>query len=208
MGRSKKLINKDFTDEELVEALKSSHFLEEALDFVYANHFEMLKSIVMKNSGNEADAEDMVQEAIIAFMNVVRSGKYRGEANVSSFLYTLTKNLWFSELKKRGSMTKRNEVFETGRETLEKGVDETLIHNENLSLVSTLFAKLGDKCKQILSLFYFEEMSMKDILEHTSYENEQVLRNKKYKCQKELMRMVAEHPTLSVNLKNALSHGT
>ena len=47
---------------------------------------------------------------------------------------------------------------------------------------------------------------MKEILEATDYENEQVVRNKKYKCLKQLEHMINEKPFLKQTLKNLL-HG-
>lgn len=47
---------------------------------------------------------------------------------------------------------------------------------------------------------------MKEILETMHYENEQVVRNKKYKCLKQLEEMVNANPALKQTLKNLL-HG-
>jgi hypothetical protein len=47
---------------------------------------------------------------------------------------------------------------------------------------------------------------MKEILDTTDYESEQVVRNKKYKCLKQLEQMVNENPALKQTLKNLL-HG-
>ena len=47
---------------------------------------------------------------------------------------------------------------------------------------------------------------MKEILEQTDYESEQVVRNKKYKCLKQLEQMVNANPALRETLKN-LIHG-
>jgi predicted DNA-binding protein YlxM (UPF0122 family) len=51
-----------------------------------------------------------------------------------------------------------------------------------------VFEKLGTSCKKILTLFYYENLSIKEILEQTTYENEQVVRNKKHKCLKDWLR--------------------
>jgi hypothetical protein len=47
---------------------------------------------------------------------------------------------------------------------------------------------------------------MKEILDQTDYESEQVVRNKKYKCLKQLEKMVNANPALRETLKN-LIHG-
>jgi DNA-directed RNA polymerase specialized sigma subunit len=66
--------------------------------------------------------------------------------------------------------------------------------------------ELGEMCKKILLMFYYENLSMKEILTNLEYENEQVVRNKKYKCLKQLEQMIEINPSLKKTLKNLL-HG-
>jgi len=200
-------VAKGLSDDDLVTAIKTNEKMDMALDFVYKNYYQMLKTIILTNNGNEADAEDMIQEVLVAFIDMVKRGKYRGEASVKSFLYTMTRNMWLTELRKRSSESRRNIYFETEKDDVEKDISHYLIYNEGLQLVSQLFEQLGDVCKKVLTLFYFKGLSMKEMLEHVNYENEQVLRNKKYKCQRELIKMVEGSPALYNNLKSALHHG-
>ena len=65
--------------------------------------------------------------------------------------------------------------------------------------------ELGENCKKILLLFYFENMSMKEIVAHLPYENEQVVRNKKSKCLKKLEQLVTNNTNLYHQLKNYLN---
>jgi DNA-directed RNA polymerase specialized sigma subunit len=77
---------------------------------------------------------------------------------------------------------------------------------EGKEAVMRVVSELGDTCKKILLLFYYENLSMKEILDRTDYETEQVVRNKKYKCLKQLEQMVNANPALKETLKN-LIHG-
>ena len=77
---------------------------------------------------------------------------------------------------------------------------------EGKAEVIKLVGELGESCRKILLLFYYENLSMREILASTEYENEQVLRNKKYKCLKRLEQMVNTNPALKETLKNLL-HG-
>ena len=65
---------------------------------------------------------------------------------------------------------------------------------------------LGDNCKKILLAFYFDNLAMKEILQNLQYENEQVVRNKKYKCLKQLEQLMTQQPQLAANLKSVLMY--
>ncbi len=195
---------KTFSDAALISAIKTKIDIDNAIGFIYHTHYRMLEGYILTNSGSQMDAEDLIQEVLLLFVDLVRTEKYRGEASVKSFLYTLTRNLWITELRKRSSDSKRYGLFESSRETLEEDVSNYIVYKEAEKTVAELFDRMGEKCRQILTLFYYEDLSMKDILKQTDYESEQVLRNKKYKCLKELINLVQQSPTVSSTVKSAL----
>ncbi len=113
----------------------------------------------------------------------------------------MMRNTWLNELKKRGRDDKRNKVFEGGKIQHDDAVDKTIENREAKKQLMEVFGKLGDGCKKILTLFYYGNLSMKEILEQTNYDNEQVVRNKKHKCLKELTKLVQENGIVTENLK-------
>jgi DNA-directed RNA polymerase specialized sigma subunit len=81
-----------------------------------------------------------------------------------------------------------------------------MVNREMRHQLMQLVGDLGDTCKKILVAFYYENLSMKEILQQSEYENEQVVRNKKYKCLKQLEQMLVSKPGLANNLKSILSY--
>lgn len=200
-------VAKDYLDQELVAALKSPRQIDEAIKFIYRQHYSMLENYVLNNNGSEQDAGDVIQETIVAFIEIVQEEKFRGDASVKSFLYSIAKNIWLSEMRKRNSADNRNRIFEKGKDDTEKEVVQNLVYREHYKAIQDLFGRLGEKCKELLFLVYYEDLSMKDILEKVSgYENEQVLRNKKYKCMKQLEQMINNDDNLKTQFKNALKN--
>lgn len=196
-----------YSDKELIQALKAPHTMDAAIKTIYREYYALLESYVTSNKGSRDDAADMIQEAIVAFVEMVQEDKYRGEASVKSLLYAITRNIWLAESKRRNSRDNRNRVFEQVKDKEETSVTEHLIQREHYTIIQQLFDKLGEKCKQLLLLVYYEDLSMTDIMQHMpDYQNEQVLRNKKYKCMKQLELMVHEDDFLRKQFKNALKN--
>jgi RNA polymerase sigma factor (sigma-70 family) len=150
----------------------------------------------MNNSGSRQDAEDIFQEVIVAFIDLVQKDKFRGESTVKTFLFSLNRFTWLDELKRRGRALAREEKYERGQEKVELDTSAIIADREGKAEVVRLVAELGESCRKILLLFYYENLSMKEILEIMHYENEQVVRNKKYKCLKQLEQMVNTDPAL------------
>jgi len=195
-----------YADAEIISDIQSEKYLDRAIAHIYKTYYGLLENLVLQNSGNQADAEDVIQEVLLVFVEMVQKEKYQGKASIKSFLYTLTRNMWISELRKRGSASRRHESYENEKENSEADVSEYLAYKEGQQFIQKLFAQLGDKCQQILTLFYYGDYSMKEILQKTDYDNEQVLRNKKYKCLKSLISQVEQSPGIYNQLKNALHH--
>lgn len=199
-------LNRNLTDQEILEKIKSKSDPNQAISQLYSQHYGMLEHYIIQNSGSADDAADLIQEVMLVFVKLVSEEKYRGEASVKSFLYSICKNLWITELRKRKSTEARHDRYEGEKDQLESDISTQISKNENLKFVMDLFDKLGEKCKQLLTLFYFEELPIKEITEKLEFSSEQVLRNKKYKCLQNLTDQVKSSPALSKNLQKALRH--
>jgi RNA polymerase sigma factor (sigma-70 family) len=197
---------KNLSDAELVGAIRQGKAMENALKFIYREHFESLGRYIEQNSGNRQDAEDIFQEVLVSFIGLVQEDRFRGESSVKTFLYSMTRNTWLNELKRRGRSELRELKYEKAKDTEEMDISHSITGRESKREVMNLVQQLGEGCKKILLLFYYENLSMKEILEKTDYENEQVVRNKKYKCLKQMEQMISANPTLKQNMKNLL-HG-
>jgi RNA polymerase sigma factor (sigma-70 family) len=197
---------KRLSDAELLAAIKQGRGLDAAIRSVYREHFESMAWLVKNNNGNQQDAEDIFQEVLVSFIGLVKKDKFRGESSVKTFLFSMTKHTWLNELKKRSRSEARELKFEKARDQQETDVSHLIADREDKKQVMNIVAQLGDTCKKILVMFYYENLSMKEILADLEYENEQVVRNKKYKCLKQLEQMITSNPSLLQTLKNIL-HG-
>ncbi|WP_291787537.1 sigma-70 family RNA polymerase sigma factor [Cecembia sp.] len=197
---------KEYSTEEIISAIRSKENINMALNYLYKSHYKYLEKYVLQNSGNEDDAADIIQEGFLVFIKMAEENKYRQEASIKSYLYSIVKNLWISELRKRKSMSIRNEIFTNNKEETEVDISVALIKHESYQLVMDTFSELGEKCKQILYWFYYENLSMKEMMELDNFSNEQVLRNKKHKCLKRLIEKIHSDPSKYETIKNALRY--
>jgi DNA-directed RNA polymerase specialized sigma24 family protein len=88
------------SDANVLEALLSSKNSNKAISFLYKNSYYMLENLVLKNGGNKMDAEDVIQETMITFIEMVQAAKFRGESAIKSILYAICKNIWTTKFRK------------------------------------------------------------------------------------------------------------
>ena len=175
-----------FSDSELVKAIREKEMLESAILQLYRDHAEITRSFIKGKGGTEQDADDIFQETVVSFIDSVQKSKFRQESGIRTFLISISKNLWYNEIRRRQRAGNRERLFEADRDQEDSGVQEIIQDRELKKQLNQLLQDLGDSCRKILELFYYENLSMKEIVLHLHYENEQVVRNKKYKCLQQL----------------------
>lgn len=197
---------RQYADHELLHLIRSGSGIDTAVRLLYRNYFDFLGIYVQQHSGTDMDAEDVFQEVIVAFIDLVQRDKFRGESSIKTFLFALNRNIWLNELKKRNRASARETRYELERSTEDPGVAHYIGAREERQQLMDLISKLGSVCQQILLAYYYEGLSMKQILEQLKYENEQVVRNKKHKCMKKLNEMIESDQHLASNLKAILHY--
>ncbi|MFP4098544.1 MAG: RNA polymerase sigma factor [Alphaproteobacteria bacterium] len=113
--------------------------------------------------GNESEAEEVVQEALLAVWKNRKKWEDNGSAKFSTWVYRITLNRCI-DLKRRRRPTTNTEVIE---QTMvcdsDIAADHSLIIDEQNKALVSLMDSLPDKQKKALVLYYFEELSIQEI---------------------------------------------
>jgi RNA polymerase sigma factor (sigma-70 family) len=194
-----------FPDSDLIEAIREKDLLEQAILQLYQDHSEITRSFIMGKGGTEQDADDIFQETIVSFIDSVQKGKFRQESGIRTFLISISKNIWYNEIRRRQRADNREKIFEMDRDQEEGPVTEMINDREMKQQLNKMLQELGESCRKILELFYYENLSMKEIVSQMHYENEQVVRNKKYKCLQQLTEKMKQNPLAAKQINELIS---
>lgn len=194
-------------DYELVEALKLTD-INQPLTRIYEEFFDVVTAVIRINGGQAEDAADVFQEAVLVLVDMVKTNRFRGDSSIRSFLIGIARNIWLQEMRSRGRRSNREKNFHQSVPTVEvPEADQRIYNKENQNLINTLVGSLGETCRKILAGFYYDDLSMREMLSQFDYENEQVLRNRKSKCMKKLKELINSNNQLSNTLNNILYYG-
>ena len=162
---------------------------ERALAELYELTRKMVTSHVIRNSGTPDDADDMLQEALVVLWERVRSGRYEYAAKLSTFIFSTVKHIWMRHLAHR----RREGVAGVDPDSVpanEVSLLDEMIANEESRGVTSAMEKLGDPCRTLLLLFFWEELSLEDIARRMGYANANTVKSKKYQCKKALRELL------------------
>ncbi len=91
----------EISTEEILELIRNSD--KGVWDIIYRKHGKMLKKFVLNNSGNEEDANDILQETMVAAYVNMQKLDFKLTCNVGTYLFSILRFKWLAELKRRGS---------------------------------------------------------------------------------------------------------
>jgi RNA polymerase sigma factor (sigma-70 family) len=174
------------TDSEIVLGILNNS--EIVLKKLYTTYFPMVLQLIINNNGNEDDAKDIYQEAIIVLYNKVKSGQFELSSKLKTYIYSVCRRLW---LKRLSQMNRYGGDIRDFEEYLPVD-DEVDNHNERdiqFDKMENALQLLGEPCKTIMEDFYIHNRSMQDICERFGYTNADNAKTQKYKCLQRLKKL-------------------
>jgi RNA polymerase sigma factor (sigma-70 family) len=188
------------SDSEIITAIREGRD-QMVVKSIYDNVLPNVKRFIVANAGNNEDALDIFHDAMLVFFKLVMAGKYDAEKyKVYGFVYTICRNLWINQAKKKTHFAKWSEFSE--KEEFDETVLEQLISKEKLTLVKKLLNDLGDKCVEVLTLFMYNELSYREIAVKMGFESESAAKVKAHRCRKALTEKIKTDRYIFEQLRN------
>ncbi|MEM6345560.1 MAG: sigma-70 family RNA polymerase sigma factor [Bacteroidota bacterium] len=194
---------KKYTDKQIIEAIRSGGTQCEAMmAYLYPRYVNQIIAFVRERGGKEAEAEDIYQDAIVNLLLAIQDGRFEGRSAVSTYLFAISKNLWYRRFR-RHNLEDDYRATLPGDEQDANTPEVLLLEADQHSLLFEVLDQLKDKCREVLGL-WSQKYNMKEIAERLGYQNDQVVRNKKNLCLKELKNKLRDQPALRTVLREML----
>jgi len=153
---------------------------EPSLRQLYISNYPRVENFVINNNGTADQAKDVFQEAFIAVWRNIQLDRFQLQngTGLEAYLFQIAKNKWMDYLRS-GHYTK---VVRMDTVTVPAEADEAPAgENEYMSLVKKHFSLLGENCKKILTLYYYQNQTLKQIAHQMNW-TEATAKNNKYRC--------------------------
>lgn len=173
--------------QEQVHAIRSND--ERELKQFYQQNYAKVERYVLNNSGTADEAKDIYQEAFIAVWRNIQRDRFELQqaGSLDGYLYRIAKNKWIDHL--RNKKTKR--TITVDEDKLNDIAIEPLPEEsaDYIDAVKKEYLFLGQKCRDLLNMFYYQKQSLKEIASFFNW-TEPSAKNNKYRCLEELRTMV------------------
>ena len=160
------------TDKQIIEYLRSNKY-QKAINGLY-DVLPSAKKYICSNSGTSDDAKDIFQDTLVILYKNVQSENFTLSVPLKTYMLGIIKNLWLQELRRRNKMPVIQGEIDMPEVVFEEEKD--------FDLAKAAFNLLGEKCRQLLILFYFKKKSYRQLASFLAFGDERTAKNQKYRC--------------------------
>ena len=172
---------------ELIKNLKKGD--EKTIHQVYIDNKKGFWLFANQYNLSSDDLLDVYQDSIIALCENAKKGTIDHlECSLTTYLFSIGKYMIYKKLK---SNNKKISIEYDSQlpQVIDEEPEETS-HDDDLNILQLNFKKLGERCQEVLRLFYYEEKKLDEIQLQLNYTHKDVLKSQKSRCLKQLKDLI------------------
>ncbi|RCS27546.1 RNA polymerase sigma factor [Polaribacter sp. WD7] len=136
-----------------------------AFSYLVDNYKNMIYSLAYKMTKNKEEAEEISQDTFIkAYKNL---SNFKGDSKFSTWLYKIAYHATLDAVKKNKRNASTFEINEITYNQIKSVEDilEGIERKERAKILNECLLKLPEEERSIIWMFYYEELSLKEIIE-------------------------------------------
>lgn len=161
-------------DKNILELFKNGH-REKAFTKLY-RLYPKIEALITSKGGSRQDASDVFQEALIILNRNLEKSDFKLTSSFYTYLYSVSRFVW----KDAQNKFSKEELHQLNNQEIEHF--HGVLEEKKYQLAERAFLELGERCQELLRLFYHKAMSFKSIANHMGFKSEKIAKNQKYKC--------------------------
>ncbi|WP_339916114.1 sigma-70 family RNA polymerase sigma factor [Yeosuana marina] len=161
-------------DKKILELFKNGQ-REKAFSKLYGL-YPKIEALIVSKGGQKHDASDVFQEALIILNRNLEKSDFKLTSSFYTYLYSVSRFLW-KDTQKKFSKEELKNFNDT-----EIDCFHSVLEEKKYQRAERAFLELGERCQQLLQLFYHKALSFKDIANVMNFKSEKIAKNQKYKC--------------------------
>jgi RNA polymerase sigma factor (sigma-70 family) len=180
----------DYSNQELLNGILRNDTI--VLQSIYKNFYSKINFFIKKNNGDDDDANDVFQEAIIIIYRKLKANDLVLDCTFETYLYSVCRFLWLKQLERRKlEKEKIKDNHEYNEDIYDDNLEKVVDLNDRYRLFQKHFANLGKDCQKVLQL-YFDKVPLKSIAQIMGFKSEKYAKKRKFKCKEYLIKSIKQ----------------
>ncbi len=165
----------------------------QALEKIYTGYRKSFLQFARKYELDDDILIKIYQDSFIALREHAIKGKLDHiKSSIKTYLYNIGEYKIHALLKKQKTTAyyEKNKDFINSKEIIDVFEEPKLSVEQKL--LQKHFMQLGKRCQELLTLFYYRGLTIKEIADSQGYENKNIVKNQKSHCLKLLIKISAQ----------------
>ena len=180
------------TDQQYIQEIRSGNV--NAFAMLVSKYKDMIFTLALRMVGNREEAEEIAQDAFVKTYRSLES--FKGTSKFSTWLYRIVYNTSLDYLKKKKRTVNSDHIDEVNEADIGHMQDAMsyIEAKEKKQIIENALLQLPEEERVLLTLFYFEELSLKEITKvvNISYDNVKIKLHRSRKKLYHILKNVVE----------------
>lgn len=151
---------------------------------IYEQTFPAVAKYISSKGGSFEDAKDIFHDALLIFIEKKSEAPINIIKSDCAYILGISKHLWINKYKK--------DRFKIPLNRVEIEIPDNFYPTANNERLLNLLKIGGKRCLDLLRAFYFQQFSIKELVNNLGYSNEHSASVQKYKCLEKVRNKVKE----------------
>ena len=164
-----------------MDAKPDEYYIEQTLNsnvntysFLVEKYKHMVFTLILRIVKNREEAEEVAQDVFVkAYKNL---SNFKGDSKFSTWIYKIAYNASLDAIKRNKRQVKTDDIdsfYDGNLENVQDALND-LHEKERKKVINEAIYKLNEEDRIILTLFYFEELSIKEISKIVNLSNDNI----------------------------------
>ena len=140
--------------------------------------YPRIEKLVLSKGGEKSDAQDVFQEALIILNRNLEQSDFKLTASFYTYLYSVSRFVW-KDMQTKFTTQELHDLKDN-----KVSIFQHVLEEKKYRFAENAFRELGERCQQLLQLFYVQKITFSVIATMMQFKSEKVAKNQKYKCLK------------------------
>ena len=176
------------TDKKIITLIRNGN-RNRAIRELY-NLYPKVKSGVLSNGGTEDDAREIFHDSLVLLIEKVEQPDFELTSKLSTFLYGINHFKWMNEMRKqqKSPETRWSDAIQVSADEVDYDEEK----DELLKSLAKVLDTVSEKCKKIITLFYYQKKKMDEIANELEFSSVKSAKTQKYKCMESAIKLGRE----------------
>ena len=180
-----------YTDKKIIsDIFESSSKREKVFAYIFKKLSKTIKSMIIRGGGTADDAEEVLQDAIVAFWEKIHKGKITtmSNMNVMGYITNTCKYKWADNFRKNhhNMKTSIDENILKEKEDMHTNYE---LDNNSKNKIEFLLNQIGKRCKKVIVHTMLYKWPAEEVAEVFGYANARSVITRKHRCLKQLFEL-------------------